>query len=860
MTTYTVNEDSGLGGTAVVDLFALGAETSITSVSITVTCQEPGATYPVALVSFANTSGGSPYSDGTTTVSGVAQHFEGASVAYLGLVSFPPPVGAGFSSGTATVSYVPDTALTVDGYVRVQALDGGMANDAEYRIVAVTLNEDPPDPEPEPVVLPADVQVYEEDNTTLVCSLTHNDDPELARQVRALKGRVSLDEEGDGAVEVDHDHPQIGELTGGRFIQVHEGDRVPLAFRIRETRRVLRSGSGKSSGRTLRAGGYGPLGITKHGTVQGWVPYGQKPTTRRRKFDWSSPPLDTTDWSPAVVHFRLTSEPGKPYGTPSLFNTHWIGAEEEDPLMTVGSWCVRRQFEMPVASQLSIFSSADDHFVDCVEGVEIQDVSPPFPALVWPYPWRTPVELTDTEHIYTYAAKVTNLLGPTAFISDAWTTSAGGLVDQVFMTGEAGLVDPEYDPLYGEWICFLNPAGEWFTVGEIVRILLEECQARGELLDVTLGFTDSLDSAGNTWPKIEAEVDVGKKLFDALERLRIHADFAMSHEGLVLDAWTKDPGRGEASGIDVTYAAGEIQSDAIETSFEIENVAILEHDKGHFEYESALSVLAYGRYPGDPLPVGSITDPVVLEQLAIAHLMPRTTPIESRPVEVTHLAEFTAAPGDTVTVEGDELRVMEIGFDLDIDGTLRKVPALNTARQERVKRQDRIVQQLIADRGDSRGSAKVLDTGTGLEPGKIEPETIESWSWRDSDELEPEYWDVDEEEPRAWQTFTVKEARRLTGLEVKCEWAEPDGFGDIEQVTTGDTVIRLILNGQATTPLFEATVPAINPEDSSNPKVAAVQFILGEGLVIPEDELSVVCIQNGGHVNGSAAIVGVTAS
>jgi hypothetical protein len=138
MTTYTVNEDSGLGGTATVDLFGLGSETELESISITVTCIEPGATFPVALVSFASTSGGSPFDDGVTTVSGAAEYFVGSAVAYLGLTSFPPPVGSGFASGVATVTYTPDVALTDDGWVRVQALDNGMAGDAEYRIVSVT--------------------------------------------------------------------------------------------------------------------------------------------------------------------------------------------------------------------------------------------------------------------------------------------------------------------------------------------------------------------------------------------------------------------------------------------------------------------------------------------------------------------------------------------------------------------------------------------------------------------------------------------------------------------------------------------------------------------------------------------------
>ena len=81
--------------------------------------------------------------------------------------------------------------------------------------------------------LPVQVDVYEADNSTLVCSLTHNEAvPADARQVRELSGRVSLDDAGSGEVAVDFDHPQVNELTGGRYVRCTEGGRVRFAFSI----------------------------------------------------------------------------------------------------------------------------------------------------------------------------------------------------------------------------------------------------------------------------------------------------------------------------------------------------------------------------------------------------------------------------------------------------------------------------------------------------------------------------------------------------------------------------------------------------------------------------------------------------
>jgi hypothetical protein len=125
----------------------------------------------------------------------------------------------------------------------------------------------------------------------------------------------------------------------------------------------------------------------------------------------------------------------------------------------------------------------------------------------------------------------------------------------------------------------------------------------------------------------------------------------------------------------------------------------------------------------------------------------------------------------------------------------------------------------------------------------------------DSDELDTEFWDLDAEDPVGWQEYVLPEARRLWGVIVKCKWAEPDGAGGLEQVTTGQSRFLLKVNNAATTPFFIATVPEVGG-DPADPTVFGIAYIFGEGHVPPLSTLSIAPIENGGHIEGSAAIWG----
>lgn len=97
------------------------------------------------------------------------------------------------------------------------------------------------------------------------------------------------------------------------------------------------------------------------------------------------------------------------------------------------------------------------------------------------------------------------------------------------------------------------------TTTRIVRLALEECQARGFLTDVTLSCLDTHDSAGTPVPASYAlytKSDTNLETFFLKELGETYADFACRYVdgvGIVLDVFVKD-GRGQDSG--VTYTRG----------------------------------------------------------------------------------------------------------------------------------------------------------------------------------------------------------------------------------------------------------------------------------------------------------------
>lgn len=93
----------------------------------------------------------------------------------------------------------------------------------------------------------------------------------------------------------------------------------------------------------------------------------------------------------------------------------------------------------------------------------------------------------------------------------------------------------------GAWKCVNNPASPpGFTVGRAFRVLFQKAQAQGALPGWTLGFTDTLDSAGNAWPTTDTlTANVNDTLLEVIKQWHDegHWDAASRANSRVLDAW-----------------------------------------------------------------------------------------------------------------------------------------------------------------------------------------------------------------------------------------------------------------------------------------------------------------------------------
>lgn len=698
-----------------------------------------------------------------------------------------------------------------------------------------------------------EVHVYEDDNTTFVVNLS------ASRQVRDVSAKDLLDGNGDGSVVIDWDHPDVAELVGGRVVRIYDNERCAFSFTIDKKRTVTVPSSGNDSDRTVTVSGGGLRGYLTWGRVLPWLPTAsdgvedQRPITRRRLFNCVAPTNDLSDWVTPYQQSRTTSEPARPRGWPSN-DAKWLWGETESDTMTIGrNWFVR-DFTIDADETLVFLVTADDQFVDFLQGAELQREEPEFPAQVWYDPWRSPMKLKAGTYRYGVAAK--NEGGKGAVMAECWRTSTAGLTTRVFMTGFP--LGDGYDAQYGEWLCLpypeLGDPGYGHTVGRIMGQLLGEAQLRGELPALSWDFDDDLDSNGDPWDVLIPEIDFDATgtLADAVDKLaETYVDVRMGYDnGFVLQLFNKDA-RGTIQPITLTHANGEISSDAVEETFEVGNDVLMVRDRGMYLADSDLSVLAYGRKPSGSLQVGQLDEPAVLEQIAGAYLDGLTEPGSSRIIEVVPMLDLPAEPGDYIGVEEDLLRLSEIAYKLDFD-SLRKTPSLITAYDAKRKKSERVVERMIAEAGNSLASSRVIDTGTNIPSGRLDSVKVTSWSWTQPEDLEVEFWDTDLLEPVGWQAFPIEEPMRLWALIVECDWAEPDGAGGITQVTSGQSRFSLMIDGgPAPVPLI-ATVPETS--GTSDPHIYGIQYIFGPALVMPGQTLSVAPIENGAHINGSATI------
>lgn len=333
----------------------------------------------------------------------------------------------------------------------------------------------------------------------------------------------------------------------------HSGGTAPYAFSARVEQKRFRYDSSEEGGRIIEMSGRGLCSMWEDAVV---FPYGgtaQRPNSDSRAFGWFSPELSTTGWASAVValsglapNTRTVPPVPDPWFPPKgwssvLSGSDWIWSRYTGFGTLAGTSLFRSTFSLASADRVAIFYTASSRCRIWLDGV-----------LITPG-WTS----EPNEESFIYAHRATPALSSgTHYIaveaeSQAWTptlpgVSRGLLHVSVHSGGGVGATYSSGNLLLGtssSWKCLdyptVYPAP---TAGQIIRVLLEEAQARGALTGWTLNFTDTVDSLGQPWPVNRAQVfRVGQSYAEVLRQLADSAiDFRAEPVGLRLSAYVKD--------------------------------------------------------------------------------------------------------------------------------------------------------------------------------------------------------------------------------------------------------------------------------------------------------------------------------
>lgn len=314
------------------------------------------------------------------------------------------------------------------------------------------------------------------------------------------------------------------------------------------------------------------------------------------------------------------------------------------PAQPVGSVYFRRTFTLADEALVGFFFSADDGRELVLDG-EVIDAD--LQAFAWGNTYQALRFLSAGDHVVFVRAEnmarekiQTNVAG---FICSAHLMDAGGKT-------------PSTTPLFATsaaWKALDYPAAPpAMTPGHIVRVLVEEAQARGALAGLTLDFTDSADSNGAPWATpVDVIVQVADTYRSVLDQLvETSVDLRMSPTGLELQMFNKGT-MGGSSG-----AAWSVDEHIEGVQFDGEDATgtamLTQDERGVWAWRTAATLGIVGRIE-TAAELGAAPSDTQAERVADAAFSQIATPrdhatADIRPASAIPLVDVNV--GDTVTL------------------------------------------------------------------------------------------------------------------------------------------------------------------------------------------------------------------
>ena len=521
-----------------------------------------------------------------------------------------------------------------------------------------------------------------------------------------------VDDTGSGTCTIPNDDPDYADTDFDRLLQFNIGGQARFLSVIEDRDVVTLTPQGGGAQQTTLKG-RGALAILSEGVVLPSRGVGSLPIETVRSFAWPAVDFDDAGWPQAKTlalqrHISPLWHSALPRAWPDPL-AGWIWADRDDcswMLAPPGPCLFRRSFTLAAATKVRIFASFDNAGECYLDGAKIITSDTFFEGEF------VEVTLSAGEHVL--ALRGVNYPddgapggNPGAVILTMFSV-VGGFLDEVLLRTD------------WTWKCLPYPVREpGFTVGRVLRLLLEDAQSAGACLGVTLGFTDFLDSDGMPWEEqSEVTAGVGRSLLEVVQEMAGSlADIAMAPGATQLRAWRFGE-RGSTKA--VTLAEGSnLAALGHQGKRTTVNAVLALYAGGWIEETDAASIAANGRRSAY-MDLSAVQSEERARELARTVMTLRASPryavrADLSPVdgaEARTLLELE--PGDTITAPNESLapesvRVRAITVVETDHGRVDQTLQLNDMAEELEIRFDRWLRRM--NPGALAGGSQIVAPG-----------------------------------------------------------------------------------------------------------------------------------------------------
>lgn len=345
---------------------------------------------------------------------------------------------------------------------------------------------------------------------------------------------------GTGRVVVQNDDAELVAVRYGDLLRF-EIDGLARFLAIAERRRRVAVSRDEEVGEETELSGRGVLARWSRAVVYPELDPGAFPFADSRVFNFASPALDDSGWSTSTgTTIELYNR--NPVGWPDPDALFLWDRPNDDAGTPVGDVYLRHVFTVAALVVADVWVDADDEYDLWLDGQPL--LSDRFSPDTGGNADRARVTLSAGEHLLAVKGRNLNELKGGVIVTVLELDAAGTPTGTITNTS-----DPSSWKVLG-----YPPAAPGFTPGEVVRVLLEEAQARGALTGTTLGFSDETDSAGVPWPvAADLAFPVGATYLAVLEQLaETYVELRHSPSTYRLEAYLS---RGEATDVAFVEAA-----------------------------------------------------------------------------------------------------------------------------------------------------------------------------------------------------------------------------------------------------------------------------------------------------------------